>query len=67
MIRGLKMNTCNTCKHWDQEFYDNIPRGTCRHQKVNGAFGDEEDGLDHWDCAEFHSGPKFGCVHHEKA
>jgi len=40
-------------------------RGDCDNPKVYGHLGDEDDGLYEWEAAEIHSGPKFGCIHHE--
>lgn len=59
---------CKTCRYWDRRYYHQSPsdRGNCINSKVLGHEGDEPDGIYEWEAAEKHSGPLFGCIHHEE-
>ena len=68
---------CATCKFWTFEpaaswDYNAITKGTCECPKfvyMGDGKSMEEDGLGYSDDeslhADFVTGPKFGCVHHE--
>jgi len=69
------MNTCNTCRHWDNDFnYENLSfyagLGEClrvarlkRDAQAEGA--ESMLDTDH-DEARFLTGPKFGCIRWEQ-
>lgn len=64
------MNTCDTCKWWDQSedsFQFRPIQGKCTNQKVTGsdAKTTQDNVLMHGGWAELWTGPKFGCIHHE--
>lgn len=65
-MRG--MNTCETCKWWrppdEFEIRNGRVQGYCGHEKFDddnaedGVYGGENGCL-------VHTGPDFGCIHHE--
>lgn len=66
------MNYCETCKYWgepeDQENWSaDPPHKTCGNEKI-GDYVEGDDSMD----SSWHemgcpvTGPKFGCVHHER-
>lgn len=65
------MNTCDTCKWWDQraESFSVKPiQGICTNPKVTGENSPkrtDENILQHGGWAELWTGPKFGCIHYE--
>ncbi len=62
------MSTCDTCKWWEKIHEDHIS-GRCKNPKLTDDRMPEIDSLwgegDFGDTAIIHTGPKFGCVHHE--
>jgi hypothetical protein len=41
-------------------------RYKCENKKIFGCFGDDPDGADEFEAAEWSFGPNFGCIHFEK-
>ena len=62
-----RMNTCDTCRHWDQGPYvpGEITR-RCNNPRI-GYRDPQQDSisLEGYEVEGITTGPKFGCVHHE--
>lgn len=63
------MNTCLTCKWWGTGNETEPERHrSCFCPKLESADSDGAEAIGlHDDAATFHTGPNFGCVHHERA
>ena len=67
------MKHCETCTHWDDITQSFDEKGQIRkcvnYEKINDdIYSYEPDGLyySYQEGGTFHTGPKFGCVHHKE-
>ena len=70
------MNTCKTCKHWEQVIIDSpiawLQRrssgGYCKNSKLcedwDDAYQPDQLVYSYMENGTFWTGPNFGCVHH---
>ena len=70
------MNTCDTCKWWDQTSVDGNLTGDCRNlsmftPRISVMHGHAAyqalvvSDFDDEDIPILNTGPKFGCIHHK--